>query len=333
MSQVFYVLAHSLVKFGNAWLSLPLLLMARFGVSSLILMGIQAATVARCSMRGDWGRKPHVCSAKPSKQKNFERATPFLSPRGGLGGASPKKSILARQSRARIDIDGTFRNQANIKQLVLRAILGLAAMAFYFYALRIGPLGRGNLIFSLAVLWGYVFSIIGRQETPTLRTSLGMGAALLGLGLLFTIRGENGNLYADLAALAGSLCSGMVMVTLKSLRKTHSSKTIITWFYGVGALLVLPFFSLQNVTFTWPLMGLIVGIGVAGLLAQWIMTDAYKAVPGSVASSMNLLGTPMMMVSGMLFFSETLHMVEMMGAVCIMVGLVAIVWPKRETSK
>jgi drug/metabolite transporter (DMT)-like permease len=160
-----------------------------------------------------------------------------------------------------------------------------------------------------------------------------MGCAVFGLGLLFIIRGQDGNLTADLAALAGAICSGGVMVTIKSLRRTHSSRTIVTWFYGVGAVLLLPFFSRQNVTFTWPLIALILGIGIAGLLAQWIMTDAYKAVPGSVASSMNLLGTPMMMVSGMLFFAETLHMIEMAGAICIMTGLVAIVWPNQSVSK
>jgi len=311
LSQVFYVLAHSLVKFGNAWLSLPLLLMARFGVSSVILFGINAsmATYARW---GTWRRAPSGLALSPNASD-----TPPLDQCGVASQHQPNKKFIAR----------IILNSAN-QQLVLRALLGLASMAFYFYALRIGPLGRGNLIFSLGVLWGYIFSIIGKQESPTWRTSLGMLCAISGLGLLFTIRGENGNIYADLAALAGSLCSGMVMVTLKSLRKEHSSRTIITWFYGVGAVWVLPFVSLQNVTFTWPLIGLIIGIGVSGLLAQWLMTDAYKAVPGSVAGSMNLLGTPMMMVSGMLFFSEVLHMVEMMGAFCILVGLVAIVWPK-----
>ncbi len=289
LSQVFYVLAHSLVKFGNAWLSLPLLLMARFGVSSMILSGLYAADTTWRFFK--------------TKQASFWHA---------------EYQRIA---------------QHNIKQLILRAILGLAAMSFYFYALRIGPLGRGNLIFSLGVLWGYLFAILGGYEQPTWRGALGMGCAVFGLGLLFIIRGQDGNLTADLAALAGAICSGGVMVTIKSLRRTHSSRTIVTWFYGVGAVLLLPFFSRQNVTFTWPLIALILGIGIAGLLAQWIMTDAYKAVPGSVASSMNLLGTPMMMVSGMLFFAETLHMIEMAGAICIMTGLVAIVWPNQSVSK
>ena len=313
LSQVFYVLSHSLVKFGTTRLPLPLLLMARFGISSVILFGINAG-LAVYAIRGPSERHPPAPTLAPD-----DAGAPLRDSCAVVALPKPKKN----------SVDALYRNILTHHQLILRAILGLTAMSFYFYAIHIGPLGRGNLIFSLGVLWGYIFSIIGKQESLTWRTSWGMICTLLGLWLLFTVRGGNGNIYADLSALAGSICSGMVMVTIKSLRKKHSARTIITWFYGVGALLILPFVSLQNVTFTWPLIGLLLGIGVFGLLAQWIMTDAYKVLPGSVAGSMNLLGTTIMMVSGVLFFSEVLHRVEILGTVCIMVGLVAIVWPKE----
>jgi len=274
LSQLFYVLAHSLVKMGHAWLSLSVLLMARFGVSAAVLFCIYA-------LSGAWRR-----------------------PSGKTG--------------------------SNINLLVFRAVMGLSSMSCYFYALRIGPLGRGNLIFSLGVLWAYVFAVLLKHERPTTRSVLGMCTALLGLSLLFVVRGEGGNIYADLAALVGSLFAGLVMVTIKFLRREHSSRQIVTWFYGLGAVLLIPFVSLDGVVWSWPLVGLVLGIGIAGLLAQWMMTEAYKAVPGSVASSMNLLGTPMMMGSGMLFFAESFQGMEMLGAVCIMIGLVAIVWPRRE---
>jgi len=273
LSQLFYVLAHSLVKMGNAWLSLSVLLMARFGVSAVVLFGVYV-------LSGAWR------------------------------GSSEKTG-------------------ANIKLLIFRAVMGLSSMSLYFYALRVGPLGRGNLIFSLGVLWTYIFSILLKHEKPTTRSILGMCTALFGLSLLFVVRGESGNLYADLAALVGSLFAGLVMVTIKFLRREHSSRQIVTWFYGIGAVCLIPFVSIQNIGWSWPLVGLVLGIGIAGLLAQWIMTEAYKSVPGSVASSMNLLGTPMMMGSGMLFFSESFQGMELLGAVCIMIGLVAIVWPRR----
>lgn len=280
-SQCFYVLAHSLVKFGNAFLSLPLLLMARFGVSAVILMAIHGLV---------WCRD----------------------------GITEKTEDLP--------------TSPNIKLLIFRAVMGLTAMSLYFYALRIGPLGRGNLIFSLGVLWTYLFSVIGKQEKATWRRSLGFLVALLGLGVLFSVRGAGGNLYADLAALVGSICSGFVMITIKALRRNHSSRMVVTWFYGVGAILLLPFLSFQGVIWTWPLLFLILGIGISGLLAQWIMTESFKSVPGSVASSMNLLGTPMMMVSGVLFFAESFQSLELLGAIGIMLGLVGIVLQKKQAS-
>lgn len=280
MSQVCYVLAHSLVKFGNGFLSLPVLLMARFGVSALVLSGIQIL---------------------------FQLRQCFL------GSGAPTKPI-----------------QRNIPLLVTRAVLGLLSMSCYFYALRIGPLGRGNLIFSLSVLWAYCFVILLRQERPTWRSVLGIGTACVGLCMLFTIRGHGGTVKADVFALMGSFFAASVMVSIKALRRAHSSRMVVNWFYGLGAVLLLPFFSFSGLTFSWSLLFLIAGIGVAGLLAQWLMTEAYKSVPGSVASSMNLLGTPLMMVVGVLFFSESFHHVEMLGALFIMMGLVSVVWPRLE---
>ncbi len=262
-------------------MSLPLLLMARFGVSAIILIAIQLFV---------WGRA---------------RLTQNV---------------------------GVLPSSPNIKLLLFRAIMGLSAMSFYFYALRIGPLGRGNLIFSLGVLWTYLFAVIGKQEKPTWLRSLGFLVALLGLGVLFSVRGAGGHIYADLAALIGSVCSGFVMITIKALRREHTSRMIVTWFYGVGAVLLIPFFSLQGIVWTWPLVFLILVIGVAGLLAQWIMTASFKSVPGSVASSMNLLGTSLMMISGVVFFSESFQALELLGAIGIMMGLVGIVWHKRTES-
>lgn len=266
LSQVFYVLSHSLVKLGHLWFTLPVLLFARFGVSSAILLP--------------------MCVWRPMPK-------------------STQKWLLLQ-----------------------RAFFGFSAMGLYFYALKIGPLGRANLLFSLGVLWGYLFLLLSGQERFYWRSALGIGLALLGLAFLFFGAPDSGTWLSDGAALLGSVFSAGVMVSIKALRNDHSSQTIITWFYGVGALLVLPFLSFDKLVLTWPLAFLVLGVGIFGLLAQWIMTYAYKAVPGSVASSMNLLGMPMMMMVGFLFFSEIFVMTDIVGAASILLGLFVLVVPK-----
>jgi len=207
--------------------------------------------------------------------------------------------------------------------LVLRGVLGVSSMWFLVMAFRIGAISRIAFLNATSALWALLLAMWWLSERPSRWV---IGALLMGLGGMGLIFHPTswGLSWADGLALASAITTAMVFLSLKRLRQTHGSGSIVMGFYVVGLLTMLPLALTQ----TWPTDGVtwgyLVGLSVAGAIGQWCLSEAYHHLPASSVSGLSMSGVLFFLVSGMLVFGERLHPIEWAGGMVVLVSVLVI---------
>lgn len=159
---------------------------------------------------------------------------------------------------------------------LLRGVIGIVMMAAFVYALRTLPLTTAYAIFFVAPL------LITALSVPLLRERVGprrWTAIAIGLvGVLVVLRptGEGLLSLAGLAVLLAALCYSISAITVRILARTDSTESMMVWLMAMIALgagvLAWPEWVPIRAADGW----IIAGVGVAGALGQYAITEAFR---------------------------------------------------------
>ena len=159
---------------------------------------------------------------------------------------------------------------------LLRGVLGIIMMASFVYALRFLPLSTAYSIFFVAPLLITALSVpfLGERVGPRRWGAIAVGLA----GVLVVLRptGEGMLSLAGLAVLLAALGYAVSAITVRVLSRTDSTQAITFWLLalmalGAGALAAPGWVPLRGEHFA-----IIAGIGLAGALGQWSITEAFR---------------------------------------------------------
>ncbi len=159
---------------------------------------------------------------------------------------------------------------------LLRAVLGITVMAAFVYALRTLPLSTAYTIFFIAplLITGLSVPILGERAGPRRWAAIVVGF----VGVLVVLRPTSAGVgsLAGLAVLLAALGYAVSAITVRVLARTDSSQAIVVWLLvsmALGAgLLALPHWVPIRTADLW----LIAGVGAAGGLGQYTITEAFR---------------------------------------------------------
>lgn len=159
---------------------------------------------------------------------------------------------------------------------LLRGALGIAMMVGFVYGLRTLPLSTVYAITFVAPL------LVTAMAGPLLKEKVGPGrwiAIIVGLiGVLVVLRPTGAGMLTagGLAILGAAVCYAAGAITVRMLAQRDSTQSMVFWFMvllSLGAwLLALPGWKALLAGDIW----IIVGVGVAGSLAQVALTEAFR---------------------------------------------------------
>jgi drug/metabolite transporter (DMT)-like permease len=159
---------------------------------------------------------------------------------------------------------------------LLRGVLGVAMMWGFVYALRTLPLSTAYSIFFVAPLLITALSVpfLGEQVGP--RRWIAIAIGLVGVLVVLRPTGDGVLTVAGLAVLLAALGYAVSAITVRVLARTDSTQAMVVWLMAMMAL--------GAGAFAWPdwvpLRGehawLIAGIGLAGALGQYAITEAFR---------------------------------------------------------
>ncbi len=180
--------------------------------------------------------------------------------------------------------------------IVLRSVLGFAAMMLFFYALGRISLGEAQMLIKIQPVWVALLAPFVLGERPGGRVWSCLALALLGVALVLGPSITSGVLgLAGLAALASSLFSALAHMQLRKLGRTDPPDLIV---FNFTALLLL-FSGVMTIPVArtpepghWPLL---VGLALCAMAGQMFMTGAYRAAPAPLVATVGYVAIPVAM--------------------------------------
>lgn len=167
---------------------------------------------------------------------------------------------------------------------LLRGVLAVSMMGAFIYALARMPLSTAYTVFFVAPLMITALSvpILGERVGPRRWTAIAVG--LLGVLVVLRPTGEGLFSLAGLGVFGAALGYSVSAVTVRVLSRTDSTQAMVFW--------MLSMMALGSGLLAWPHWqpvrgehwGLIAGIGLAGALGQYAITEAFSRGEASIVA-------------------------------------------------
>ena len=159
---------------------------------------------------------------------------------------------------------------------LLRGVLGVAMMATFVYAVARLPLSTTYSIFFVAPLLITALSVpvLGEKVGPRRWAAIVVG--LVGVIVLLRPTGEGMISLAAIAVLVAAVMYAVSAITVRVLARTDSTQSMMVWLMvmiaaGAGAMAWPDWVAIRRED-----LWLIAGIGVAGALGQYAITEAFR---------------------------------------------------------
>lgn len=177
-----------------------------------------------------------------------------------------------------------------------RSALGVASILCVFQTLTLLPLAEATTISFTAPIFATILSFLVLKEAVGPRRWAAVAVGFIGVLIVtrpLSLVSGAGSTPLPLAGvgfgLAAALLTAAVTITLRQLRDTEHVAAIVFWFFVcssiVGALL-LPFVGRMHALTTFALLA---GSGVAGGVAQLLMTASLQKAPVAVVAPFDYL--------------------------------------------
>jgi drug/metabolite transporter (DMT)-like permease len=190
-------------------------------------------------------------------------------------------ATLARASGSRLAV---WRPRT----LWVRSLAGSFSLVCNFYAMARLPVADAVTLTNVHPLWIVLITAIVLRRSPTWKEFLGVASGLVGVALIERPHLGGDDRLAVVVALLSSVSTAVAMLGLHRLRALDAW-AVVAHFAGVASLISAVWLLLRREPlppglFEPSTMGLLLGVGISGTLAQVFLTKAYAAgAPAKVA--------------------------------------------------
>lgn len=213
------------------------------------------------------------------------------------------------------------------KTLIVRCVLGLSGICFWFLSVRHLPLGLATSVMHSSVIYVAMLSpLVLGERVGIYRWS----AVVVGLIGVCVISGALNAQFdvAILLAVAASVSGGGLQLALRRLGKSDAPAVVASWYNFVGTvvmaavLVFLPHLWQMPEAHIWPYLIL---LGVFGSGLQICFTASYQYIDAVVIATIRYLQVPMAGILGYFAFQEVPTITHYVGAFLIVSSCLVIV--------
>ena len=202
------------------------------------------------------------------------------------------------------------------KWLISRCITGFSAMACYFYAIPLIPLTTAVVLQWTSPLFVALFSgyLIKEKVSPFLFVCIGI--AFTGTVLIISPSFEAVEINA-LYALASGILSALAYLSIRELRSTASSESVVFWFAIFCVMVSLPLSAKELTTLSSYEIQVLVAVGITAGVGQIGMTRAFHAAKAAYIGAFSYSTVVVSWIYGFFIFNEVLSSWDMLGTLLI----------------
>ncbi|HXG99731.1 MAG TPA: DMT family transporter [Sphingomicrobium sp.] len=216
---------------------------------------------------------------------------------------------------------------------VFRMGLGLSAMALNFLAMILLPLADATAIGFSVPIFSTVFAALVLGEATGKWRWGAVAAGFAGVLIIVQPVGGHVSLYGASVALVAALMTACVTIVIRKLGATERTTTTVFWFAASSLIplgLLVPWFLQAHDPFTW---GVLVGMALAGGLAQLTLTASLRLAPVALVMPMDYTSLLWATLLGIGMFGQAPTLSTWLGAPIIIASGLIIVWREYRLAK
>lgn len=213
--------------------------------------------------------------------------------------------------------------------LLYRGLFGGVAVLLYFLAIEHIPVGIATLLNYSSPIFSVAFAALFLGEAVDRRLLLPLVTALTGM-LLVALGGGAGPWLRfglwEAVGIGSSILSGAAVAAIRAARRTEGSWAVYGSLTLFGLLATAPFgiagFRAPD-SREWLLLA---AVGTTSVVAQLLMTYAYRWVTNLQAGVLAQLTVVLSMLLGVVVLGDRLRPLQIAGSVLTLAGVVGVVW-------
>jgi drug/metabolite transporter (DMT)-like permease len=189
-------------------------------------------------------------------------------------------------------------------------------MACYFYAIPLIPLTTAVVLQWTSPLFVALFSgyLIKEKVSPFLFGCVGI--AFAGTVLIISPSFKAVEINA-LYALASGILSALAYLSIRELRSTASSESVVFWFAMFCVIVSLPLSARELTTLSSYEIQILVGVGITAGIGQIGMTRAFHAAKAAYIGAFSYSTVVVSWIYGLFIFNEVLSFWDLLGTLLI----------------
>jgi drug/metabolite transporter (DMT)-like permease len=214
--------------------------------------------------------------------------------------------------------------------VAVRAVLGSVSLVVTFLAFSLMPLADTTALLFTSSLFIPVLGVI------VLKESVGhyrWAAVAVGFTGVIIMARPTGDIYVlgIAVAMCAALLHATLQIMLRYLGRYESPETISFYFFAIGAIITAAAMPFVAVTPTVKEIPLLLGVGLSGAAAQWMLSVAYRHAPAAVVTVFNYTSIVWATLFGWMIWNEWPLPAVIAGATIVIASNLLIVW--RESRR
>jgi len=215
--------------------------------------------------------------------------------------------------------------------VAIRAVIGTISLVVTFFAFSLMPLADTTaLLFSSSLFIPVLGVIFLKESVGPYRWS----AVVVGfLGVIIMAR-PSGDVYTFgiAVALTAALLHATLQIILRYLGRYESPETISFYFFVIGTLLTAVAMPFVAVTPTLSDLPLLLGVGLSGTAAQWLLSNAYRNAPAAIVTVFNYTSIVWASLFGWMIWNEWPLPAVLTGATIVIASNILLIWRESRRS-
>ena len=217
----------------------------------------------------------------------------------------------------------------NNKILILRGLVGVTSMTFFFMSIKYLPVGTAVSLRYIAPIFATFFAIIFLKEKVKPLQWLFFIMAFSGV-LILKGFDTNVSTYGLILVLIASVFSGFVYIILSKIGKSEHPVVVVNYFMVIatitgGVLSIGNWVTPKGIEWL-----LLFSLGVFGYFGQVYMTKAFQLHETSIIAPLKYLEVIFMIIIGVTWFGEIYNLWTLLGIFLILIGLIYNVYVKKR---
>ena len=211
----------------------------------------------------------------------------------------------------------------------VRAVLGTITLMITFFAYSLMPLADTTALLFTGSLFVPILAVIVLKEfVGPYRWS----AVVVGFAGVIIMARPTGDVYVlgITVALCAALLQATLQIILRYLGRYETPETISFYFFVIGTILTAAAMPFVAVTPTMGEIPLLIGVGLSGAAAQWLLSLAYRNAPAAVVSVFNYTSIVWATMFGWMIWNEWPMPAVMAGASVVIASNMLIIWRERR---